>query len=85
MTSLDFTYKDFESTRDLLIKEISNKMKPNQKEFLISLQEGSPKWDLMDLEGIEKLPAILWKLENIQKMKERKRQESLENLKRVLV
>ncbi|TGM66160.1 nucleotidyl transferase AbiEii/AbiGii toxin family protein [Leptospira meyeri] len=84
MTSLDFSYKDFESTRELLIKELSNKLKPNQKEFLISLQEGSPKWALMDLEGIDKLPAILWKLENIQKMEEGKRKDSLENLKRVL-
>ncbi|EOQ90740.1 nucleotidyl transferase, PF08843 family [Leptospira yanagawae serovar Saopaulo str. Sao Paulo = ATCC 700523] len=84
MTSLDFSYKDFESTRDLLIDELSSKLNQNQKEFLITLQEGNPKWDLLGLEGIDKLPAVLWKLENIQKMEESKKKESLENLKRVL-
>ena len=51
---------------------------------MISLSEGIPNWDLIELKGVSELPGILWKLENIQKMKVSKRNESVENLKRVL-
>ena len=84
MTDSDFSYQDFETTREKLIKEIHAKLNKNQKDFIISLQEGSPRWDLLELDGISKLPAILWKLENIQKMDVLKKNESLEKLKRVL-
>lgn len=84
MTNRDFSYEDFEFTREQLISEIHTKLNQNQKNFMISLQEGSPKWDLLELDGINELPAILWKLENIEKMEVTKKKESLESLKRVL-
>lgn len=84
MTDSDFSYQDFETTREKLITEIQAKLNQNQKDFMISLQEGSPSWDLLELDGISKLPAILWKLENIQKMDVLKKNDSLEKLKRVL-
>lgn len=55
-----------------------------EKTFLVSLKEGQPKWSEIGIEGIEKLPAIQWKLMNIQKIGEAKRTESLERLKRKL-
>jgi len=36
------------------------------------------------IEGIEKLPAVQWKLMNIKKIGEKKRKELLEKLRRVL-
>jgi len=38
----------------------------------------------MGIEGIEKLPAIQWKLMNIQKISVKKRAELLDKLKRTL-
>ncbi len=38
----------------------------------------------MGIEGIEKLPAIQWKLMNIQKISAKKRAELLDKLKRTL-
>ena len=38
----------------------------------------------MGIEGIEKLPAIQWKLMNIQKVGVKKRAELLDKLKRTL-
>lgn len=84
MTDVNFSYQDFESTREILISEINSKLNQNQKKFMISLSEGIPNWDLIELKGVSELPGILWKLENIQKMKVSKRNESVENLKRVL-
>jgi predicted nucleotidyltransferase component of viral defense system len=84
MTDVNFSYQDFESTREILISEINSKLNQNQKKFMISLSEGIPNWNLIELKGVSELPGILWKLENIQKMKVSKRNESVENLKRVV-
>jgi hypothetical protein len=49
---------------------------------LISLQEGSPDWALLDIEGVSDLPAIKWKLENIQKMNAEKRAQGVALLRK---
>lgn len=48
--------------------------------FLISLKEGSPRWELMGIDGIETLPALQWKLKNIQKISAIKRGSQLRKL-----
>ncbi len=57
-------------------------MTDDEKIFLVSLKAGQPNWSVMDIEGIEKLPAIQWKLANIRKVRAKKRAELLEKLKR---
>jgi len=46
-----------------------------EKHFLISLKEGNPKWSLLDAPGVEKLPALLWKLQNIQDLKKKNKKK----------
>ena len=84
MTIDEIAYEDLIVAREALIETVQIKLTENEKAFLISLKEGQPKWNLMGIEGIEKLPAVRWKLRNIQKMSGKKRAESLEKLKRVL-
>jgi len=84
MTIDEIAYEDLIVAREALIETVQIKLTENEKAFLISLKEGQPKWNLMGIEGIEKLPAVQWKLKNIQKMSGKKRAESLEKLKRVL-
>jgi len=84
MTIDEIAYEDLIAAREALIKTVRNELTGNEKAFLVSLKEGQPKWSLMGIEGIEKLPAIQWKLKNIQKMSEKKRTEALEKLKRTL-
>jgi len=84
MTIDEIAYEDLIVAREALIETVKIKLTENEKAFLISLKEGQPKWNLMGIEGIEKLPAVQWKLKNIQKMSGKKRAESLEKLKRVL-
>jgi hypothetical protein len=55
-----------------------------EREFLISLKAGKPKWNSIGIEGVENLPAVRWKLANIQKMAAKKQRELLDKLKRVL-
>jgi len=68
MTDLDFSYADYEKTRLLLGKTILKALTQNDKEFLISFKKGKPNWELTQLPQLEKMPAIQWKLLNIQKL-----------------
>ena len=70
MTFEPFTYDDNESTRRTLIENIQQRLTEKDKKFLLSFEEGMPKWDLFPYELIKKLPAVKWKLLNIQKLKE---------------
>jgi hypothetical protein len=45
---------------------------------------GSPNWDLLKIPDLEKLPAVNWKLQNIEKLKEEKRRELAERLTKTL-
>lgn len=56
----------------------------NDKLFLVSVMEEKPQWDLMEIDHLQRLPAVRWKLYNIQKISPEKRHESLIHLKKVL-
>lgn len=69
MTATPFTYGDFESTRSRLISEVNKSMTDQDKEFLLTFKNGHPEWDLFPLKEMKDLPAVKWKLQNIQKLK----------------
>lgn len=68
MTAIPFTYNDFEATRKQLIIAIHNSLTANDKKFLISFKSGEPEWSLIPIENLAKLPAVKWKLLNIQNL-----------------
>lgn len=67
MTEENFTYDDFEATRQKLIKEIQALVSITDREFLCSIEEGNPAWHIYDFKSF---PAVQWKLLNIAKLKE---------------
>ncbi len=67
-----------------LISTIRKKLTRKERKFLLSIKSGKPDWDLMELPGIENLPAIQWKLANIARMDEEKHRVMLEKLKVLL-
>ena len=76
--------EDLVKARENLIGTLKKELTDNEKAFLVSLKEGQPKWSLLSIEGIEKLPAVQWKLRNIQSMRGKKHAEALDKLKKVL-
>ena len=84
MTVEKVEYDDLIAARETLIGILKKELTNDEKTFLVSLKEGQPKWGALGVEGIEKLPAIQWKLMNIQKINKKKHAESLEKLKRKL-
>lgn len=84
MTVEEVEYDDLIAARETLIETLNKELTDAEKEFLVSLKEGQPMWGALGIKGIDKLPAIQWKLMNIQKMNKKKHAESLEKLKRKL-
>jgi predicted nucleotidyltransferase component of viral defense system len=87
MSAVEFTYEDYEKTRATLIKIIQQRLTDNDKRFLLSFEMGEPKWDLFPHSVLKDLPAIKWKLLNIQKLKQsnpKKHEQMVNDLKMML-
>jgi hypothetical protein len=83
MTLEPVAQSSLEETREEIIS-LTQKLDDKEKEFLISFKSGEPKWDLLGLPNINKLPAVQWKLLNISKMPRSKNEEALRELERKL-
>lgn len=74
--------EELETTQDRLHRELPAALTENHREFLLSLVRADPDWSLMPYEHLRELPAIRWKLQNLEVLKKKKpaifeQQESL--------
>ena len=81
MTEIPFSYQDFKETRDTLIKTLNDDLTASEKNFLISIQQGSPEWELLGIPNLDQLPALKWKVLNVNKMDSAKKAQATEDLK----
>ena len=70
MTDISFSYEDYELTRKELIERVNQIFTKEDKEFLISFEEGTPEWDKCCVGGLSAYPSVKWKLQNILKLKD---------------
>jgi hypothetical protein len=56
----------------------------NERKFLLSVKQGKPDWSLIPFEHIQQLPAIQWKLRNVQRMSANAHKTALDRLRHVL-
>lgn len=78
------SYDELLSTRQQLVTLIRRSLMAEEREFLLSVKRGEPQWNLMGLPGIDRLPALQWKVRNILAMGEDKRRVAYDRLSRVL-
>jgi len=84
MTNDNFTYQDYEHTRNTLVKEIHSLLTPNDKSFLLSVKNTEPDWSIYDFQHF---PSVQWKLINLGKLKTQnksKHAQQYSNLRKVL-
>ena len=84
MSEIPFSYNDFEETRDKLIQDINSSLTEENKKFLLSFFRGSPEWELFPYENAKDLPAIKWKLLNIERMDSKKKEQQIKLLSDLL-
>ncbi len=56
-------------TQVRLVNELPRQLLPRHRQFLLSLVQCAPEWRLMPLAHLQELPAIKWKLMNLEKLK----------------
>lgn len=84
MTFAPVSLSDLEHTRERLIEQINADLTGDEKEFLLSMKRLAPKWELLGLPGVERLPGPQWKLYNLRKMDPAKRRAAEERLRQTL-
>lgn len=83
MTNIAFDYTDFEKTRKILIEKINNSLTNDDKKFFLSFFDAKPDWNLFREPKAQDLPAIKWKLLNLEKLDPAKRIAQTESLKSI--
>jgi predicted nucleotidyltransferase component of viral defense system len=81
MTLEEVTCEELEETRKALVARIASDLTLQERQFIVSVKEGRPQWDLIGLDGVQNLPAVQWKLLNIGRMAPAKHQQALRKLK----
>jgi len=84
MTLEEVSLSDLLEARSKLLESIKHGLLSEEKQFLLSVKRGEPEWNLLGIPGLEKLPALQWKLINLRKMTEPKRVEAYKKLESVL-
>jgi len=84
MTNEEVSYDELLEVRSKLVDLIRGILTQDEKKFLLLFKKGEPNWKLLGIEGVENLPAVRWKLINIQKIDKSKREDLIGKLRNVL-
>jgi hypothetical protein len=84
MTEEPVELADLEDARTQLFEWAASALNENERRFLLSIKQGEPDWALLPFEGLDKWPAIQWKLHNIRQMSARSHKQALDRLTEVL-
>lgn len=84
MTLMPVSEEKLAQTQAELAGRILAAMEDRHRRFLLGFKNGTPDWTLVHAEGVEKLPAIQWKLANLARMSKARHAEAVAKLERVL-
>jgi hypothetical protein len=84
MTLVKVSPEELEEARARLVKAIREDMTDKERRFILSVKKGDPEWQLIELEGVSRLPAVQWKLLNIRKMDKARHRQALRRLEECL-
>ena len=69
MTSEPIKLDALLNTQQRLMIELPQALTQNHRNFLLSLVDANPDWSLLPIKHLEDLPAIKWKLQNLNNLK----------------
>jgi len=84
MTTIEMPLARLEAVRRELPGRLGAWLSSDDVRFLLSFKRGDPDWSLFPLPGIDRLPAVQWKLANIGKMQPDKHRQSVALLEQSL-
>lgn len=75
MSTLMFSYEDYERTRLELIELVNGSLTDKDRAFLLSVNRLKPDWGIYDFQNF---PSVKWKLSNLEKFKQEKNEDYLQ-------
>ncbi len=81
MSKDEVSIEELEATFYGLVHQIHDGLSDDEKAFLLSFKGRNPDWSLLGLNGVQDLPAVKWKLINLNKMSDESHQLALDSLK----
>jgi predicted nucleotidyltransferase component of viral defense system len=71
MTRDEVSLETLSETQARLRHELPRQLTADHRQFLLSLVRGAPAWQLMPFEQLQALPAVRWKLQNLETLRQR--------------
>jgi predicted nucleotidyltransferase component of viral defense system len=68
-----------EAVRGRMLHELPRALLPRQRDFLLSMARAAPDWALLPYPHIEHMPALQWKLQNLEKLRKSSRRFTLQH------
>lgn len=84
MSQVEVSLDELLAVRERLVEDITKALTNDQRKFLLSFKAMRPDWNLLGLKDVDKLPAVRWKLHNLERMPADRRRRAYEQLERVL-
>ncbi len=86
MTRESIRVDDLEATQAELPALILSTLTSSERQFLLSIKRGEPEWSLLPIPHLAGLPALRWKLTNIEALKRspEKHAAAIDRLRRIL-
>jgi hypothetical protein len=84
MTTEEVNIGELTEARTVLVGTIVGDMSDGHKSFLLGFKKGDPDWSLLSVPDAENLPAVRWKMQNLDKLNKEKRDELVTKLEAVL-
>ncbi len=83
MSDVAFGYDDYKQARLRLIELVQNGLTEDDKNFLLSFEEGTPDWTICSAGNLSCYPSVQWKLLNIKKLKESNAKKHEQGIKKL--
>lgn len=84
MAAVDIPLADLLLAREQLVDKIHATLSGSEKEFLLTFKSRKPDWSLLGIDNVDQLPAVKWKLRNLEAMNTEKHRTAYNRLKQVL-
>ena len=81
MTTNPIELVDLLETRTELIRTVNSMIDEKDKKFLVDFKEGHPDWSYFSVPYIKNLPAVQWKMHNLDQVAALKRQRMVDRLR----
>ncbi len=69
MTAEPVGLDDLLEARERMVREVQTGLTTDERRFLLSLVAAEPEWRLLEVPHLEQLPALRWKLQNLERLR----------------